>query len=280
MQTYDCPPTLNDTQVLEFCKKGFLMLDGVVSAEINDRTMEYINAHPSPEPTGILKEDWFTQNVILQPDVAGAVRSLLGPNFYGPNLISNHRVQCPAGGQDWHRDGGSLTTPALHYLQVFYYPQACRPESGPTELLPGSHHVYTKAKYMAHYGQIRGTFYAAASAGSVFLTDYAIWHRRSASTANEIRNMLKYNYWRTTAPQRDWVKEPNFDPRLANYCMDRPIMREQFEDCNDNARMFYWLCGQEQSFHLMGGQGWPIPGNFIDGPHGYPGDATSMRNLS
>ena len=36
---------------------------------------------------------------------------------------------------------------------------------------------------MAHYGQMRGTYYAAAPAGSVFLTVYSVWHRRSASTA-------------------------------------------------------------------------------------------------
>ena len=30
MRTYDCKPTLTDRQVLEFCKRGFLMLEGVV----------------------------------------------------------------------------------------------------------------------------------------------------------------------------------------------------------------------------------------------------------
>ena len=39
MATYECPPTLTDTQVLEFCKKGFLMLEGVVPDEINQRTL-------------------------------------------------------------------------------------------------------------------------------------------------------------------------------------------------------------------------------------------------
>jgi hypothetical protein len=273
--THDCPPTLNDSQVLEFCKKGFLMLDGVVSPAVNQRTLEYLEAHPQPEPTELLQEDWFIQNVLLQPQVAGAVRSLLGPNFCSPNLISNHRVQCPAPAQQWHRDGGSQQTPALNYLQVFYYPQACRPEAGPTELLPGSHHIYSTSRYMAHYGHIRGAFYAAASAGSVFLTDYAIWHRRSASTGTELRNMLKYNYWRTSPPQRDWIEEPGFDPRTADYAMPAPVMREQFQDCYDNARMYYWLCGQSQAFHLMGGQGWPIPGHFVDGPYGFPGQPTS-----
>jgi hypothetical protein len=68
---------------------------------------------------------------------------------------------------------------------------------------------------MAQYGQIRGTYYAAAPAGSVFLTVYSVWHRRSASTASGLRNLLKYNYWRTSPPQRSWLEEPGFDPKTA-----------------------------------------------------------------
>ena len=278
MPTYECQPTLTDTQVLDFCKKGFLMLDGVVPAEINQRTLEYLEAHPTPEPSDILHEDWFFQNVIVQPQVAGAVRSLLGPNFGLPILMSNHRVQCPVGPQQWHRDGGSIQGPMLNYLQVFYYPQECRLEFGPTELLPGSHHVFSKSNFMAHYGQLRGTFYAAASAGSVFLTVYSIWHRRSASTATGLRNLLKFNYWRTSPPQPSWIQEPGFDPKKADYTLPSPIMREQFQDCFDNARMFFWLRGQSESFHLMGGQGWPIPGTYLEDQYGYPGELISLRD--
>jgi len=278
MPTYDCPPTLNDTQVLEFCKNGFLMLPGVVRAEINQRTLDYLEAHPTGEPTDILLEDWFLQNVIVEPRVAGAVRSLLGPNFGLPTLMSNHRVQCPQPAQQWHRDGRSQMGPSLNYLQVFYYPQECPLESGPTELLPGSHQIFNQAKYMAHFGQIRGTYKAAAPAGSVFLTVYSIWHRRSASTGTELRNLLKFNYWRTTPPARDWLEDPAFDPRLVDYRLDGPALREQFKDCDDNAQMYYWLCGRSSEFHLMGGQGWPIPGRFLGGSYGYPGEVTNRRD--
>jgi len=278
MPTYECPPTLTDTQVLEFCKKGFLMLAGVVPDEINQRAMEYLTANPSPEPTQILREDWFFNNVIVHPQVAGAVRSLLGPNFGLPNLMSNHRVQCPAGAQQWHRDGGWIQGPMLNHLQVFYYPQACKLESGPTELLPGSHHIYTKTRFMSHFGELRGTYYAAAPAGSVFLTVYSIWHRRSASTGTELRNLLKFNYWRTVAPKPSWIEEPSFDPRTADYTMDRPHLRDQFVDAVDNARMFFWLKGEINNFHLMGGQGWPIPGNFLEEQYGYPGGIGSLRD--
>jgi len=81
---------------------------------------------------------------------------------------------------------------------VFYYPQDVPPEMGPTELLPGSHFLYQREKHMAHYDAIKGSVLTAAPAGSIFLTSYNIWHRRGARTEpTSIRNLLKYNYWRT-----------------------------------------------------------------------------------
>jgi hypothetical protein len=143
-------------------------------------------------------------------------------------------------------------------------------------LLPGSHFLYSHANYMGHYGNIRGTYKAASPAGSIFLTVYSIWHRRSAASAEGVRNMLKYNYWRTVAPQRDWIREPNFDFANTDYALrGTPTFREQFHDGYDAARMFFWLCGRSDEFKLMGGQGWPIPARFLEGPYGFPNTPTS-----
>jgi hypothetical protein len=82
--------------------------------------------------------------------------------------------------------------------------------------------------------------------------------------------MLKYNYWRHAAPERDWITEPDFDFATADYELHGPTFREQFWDCYDAARMFYWLCGKADEFNLMGGQGWPMPGHRLDKPFGFP----------
>jgi hypothetical protein len=269
---YDCPPTLTDSQVLDVCRKGFLMLEGVVPAWVNRKTVDYLDAHPEIEPVGILGEEWFVENVICHPLAAGAVRSLLGKDFGLPILMSNHRVRCPVPAQNWHRDGGSKYEKELHTLQVFYYPEACPREMGPTELLPGSHFLFAPCAYMGHYGAIRGTFSAAAPAGSIFLTIYSIWHRRGRSTGSGIRNMLKYCYWRTVPPQRDWVLEPDFDfADGAHYSLaGTPTFREQFRDCRDTAELFFWLCGFGEKYAHKGGQGWPLPANFVDTPYGFP----------
>jgi hypothetical protein len=270
-RTYDCPATLTDLQVLEFCKNGFLMFAGVVTDEINRRTIDYLDDHPSGEPSEILLEDWFMDNVICHPQAAGAVRSLLGHNFGLPILMSNHRVKTPLPAQNWHRDGGSQHSHEVHYLQVFYYPQECTLEMGPTALLPGSHFLFSLSTYMGHYGGIKGTYYAAAPAGSIFITMYSIWHRRSASTVPSLRNLLKYNYFRITPPQRDWIIDPDFDFATADYELhNAPTFRQQFQDCNDSARMFLWLCGKAHLYNILGGQSWPIPAHRLDKPFGVP----------
>ena len=273
MRTHSCRPTLTDSQVLEFCKQGYLLLEGVVPDEINRRTISFLDKHPSHEPTEILMEDWFVDNVILNPQAAGAVRSLLSQNFGLPIIMSNHRVVCPSPSQHWHRDGNSIHGPALNYLQVFYHPEDCSLDLGPTELLPGSHFLFSLSKQMGHYGAIRGALRAAAPAGSIFLTVYSIWHRRSAASGEGLRNLLKYNYWRTESARRDWIREPDFDIATANYKLEGPTFREQFRDCNDAAEMFFWLLGRSDAFHLAGGQGWPLNrnvGKYMDSPYGVP----------
>ncbi len=268
---YDCPPTLTDSQVLEFCKTGFLLLPGVVPDDVNRRSLEYCEAHPGGEPSEILKEDWFQHHVIRNPQAAGAVRALLGKNFGLPILMSNHRVKTPQPAQNWHRDGGSQFSYDLRYLQVFYYPEACTADLGPTELLPGSHFLFAHSTHMGHYGAIRGSYRAVAPAGSIFITNYAIWHRRSKSTAPGLRNLLKYNYFRHSAPERDWIREPGFDFATADYSLHgTPTFRQQFRDCNDTAQLFLWLCGESERFHVVGGQSWPIPAQRLDMPYGAP----------
>lgn len=270
-KTYTGVPTLTDTQILEFCKQGYLLLPGIVPEEINRRVTAYLDTNPHLEPTEILDCDWFVENVILAPQAIGAVRSLLGRNVHLPILMSNHRRQCPhplTGG--WHVDGGSRWGPQLHDLQVFYYPQDTPPELGPTELVPGSHLVPSTQRAMAHYGRIRGAVSAASPAGSIFITAYRIWHRAGSAPGAGLRNMLKYVYWRTEAPQRDWILEPEFDLALACYNGPAAPFGEQFHECYSAAEMFCWLCGQYEHFQVAGGQGWPLPARRNDTPYGFP----------
>ena len=267
----DCVPTLTDREVIDFCRNGYLMLPGVVPDEINEKVVDYLERVDSThEPTPIMKETFFVDGVLMNPQASGAVRSLLGSGFTLPLLISNHRGPLPyTHPQSWHRDGGTIYTSALEYLQVFYYPEECNEEMGPTVLLPGSHFMRNKAPMMAHLGSIQGTVSTASPAGTIFLTVYGVWHRRSKAVSgprgkSRYRNLLKYNYWRTAPPARDWVRQDDIDFSRIDFNPPAGVF-EQFQGGIAAARMFTWLCGVEDQYRKRGGQCWPIALTVRDG---------------
>ncbi len=60
-RTFDCVPTLTDSQVLQFCREGYLLLRGIVPDEINRRTCDYLEgkipANPIYIPEGMILAD-------------------------------------------------------------------------------------------------------------------------------------------------------------------------------------------------------------------------------
>ena len=263
-RTFDCEPTLTDSQVLEFCREGYLLLPGVVPDEINQRTCDYlegkIEANPSfipagmtaedlarirasHEPSTILLEDWFIEYVLLNAELTGAMCSLLGNNVGLPVLVSHHGVECPQSAQGWHHDADYIFGPELNFVEVFYFPQDTPVELGPTELVPGSH-IGSNQREPEKDGVL-----CHGPAGTLGIHHQSVLHRRGASTVTGYRHMLKYNYWRTVPPQRNWIIEEDFELHTAYYG-GHNVARYV-------GHMFYWLCGKGDEYRLIGGQGWP-----------------------
>ena len=92
--------------------------------------------------------------------------------------MSNHRVECPAPALNWHQDGGSILTPRLDYLQVFYYPEEVTREMGPTEILPRSHLFRGYGRILSRLLSLSQSVLTTSEPGTIFLTVYSIWHRR------------------------------------------------------------------------------------------------------
>ena len=88
---------------------------------------------------------------------------------------------------------------------------------GPCEVVPRTHFVPTRQS------SDEPGVSTASCAGTVFITNYAILHRRSPSPASTwvgppmTRYMLKWCYWRLTPPQRDWIAEDDFNFATADY---------------------------------------------------------------
>jgi hypothetical protein len=155
-RTFDCAPTLTDSQVLEFCRSGVLLLPAAVPDEVNALTRDYLDgtlpADPaympagmteddvarirrSSEPSTILLERWFIEGVLLLPRLAGVLRSLLGPQVGLPVSVGHHGGSQPAQQpQQWHQDGNCSFGPELNFVEVFYFPQDTPQEVGPTEV--------------------------------------------------------------------------------------------------------------------------------------------------
>jgi len=265
MSTYNCEPSLTDSQVLDFCKTGYLILEGVVPEEINRRTKEWLDvfheAEKGRQTSQLYEEDWFMETVVRNPEAAGAIRSLLGPDYQEPQWMTFFRGEGTSPPGQWHIDGGYSHGPQLNLLKWFYLPSDTPDDLGPTEFVPGSHHLLNQVRFMAHYDGIRHRWKASGPAGSILITVYPLWHRRALCTRDQVRYMVTSTVHRTSPPRRDWVVEPNFDFGLANYQLESPRFGEQFRSSTDTARMFCWLCGKHDVFKAGDGPGWPRPRN-------------------
>ncbi|MDE0428957.1 MAG: phytanoyl-CoA dioxygenase family protein [Caldilineaceae bacterium] len=255
----DIRPSLTDEEVLEFCKTGILRLEGVIPESTNRWVFDYLDRE-NADPHDLVRDEYFIDEVLLHPAVAGVIRSLLGAQFQLPDWMANHRLVGPVEASYWHIDAGSNFERACNLLQVFYIPQANTPEMGPTLFLPGSHLVPIAREDVERFGSLAGQQMTAAPAGSVFVTAYSIWHRQPPKADRSTRNLLKWVYWRTEQPERDWVADPNFDFGGADYTHSSDYFHgpaRMWQSVPRVAEMFYWLCGKTDEFHMVGGAGWP-----------------------
>jgi hypothetical protein len=261
MTTFDCTPTLTDTQILEFVKKGYLLLEGVVPDAINQRVKAILDERELfnglHKPRDLLQADWFVEHVLRNPWGAGALRSLLGADYVEPSTLALFAGKGASPAGQWHIDGAYRFGPELNCLKWFYYPIEAPEESGPTEFVTGSHHVYNQVRFMAHYEGIRGIWKSSAPAGSIVIAAYPLWHRRARCTWNNVRYMLTNTLWRAAQPKRDWIVVPDFDLGTADYSMPAPRFGEQHATAYNNARMFYWMCGKIDEFSTLPGPTWP-----------------------
>ena len=145
------------------------------------------------------------------------------------------------------------TARSLSRYNYSTYRQAVTLEMGPTELLPGSHFLYSEGSLLGHYDRIKGTVKAIGPAGSIYMDVYNIWHRRMPSTYPGRRDMLKYTCWRTSAPERDWTIDPDFDIATADFRIETLPVGTGTLDCRKSAEMFFWLLGRSEELHVMGG---------------------------
>jgi hypothetical protein len=212
---------LNSVQMATFTAHGFLRLDAVVPDELNAQAIDVLNAGiphvaygtPLAEafPTGS-----FARRLVEVPAVAGALRSLVGPD----PAVDHHavHVQVPGGGsaQPLHGDAIIDVRPDAFDVQLMYYPREVTLEAGGTLIVPGSHLRRTNESDTGRYQNLRGQHRLTCPAGTVVLVHHGLWHGGRRNDSAEPRYMFKIRFNPVVRQTLLWNTDDLDDPAVAD----------------------------------------------------------------
>jgi len=237
-------PTMTDDDVMEFVANGYVVFEGIVDDTYN-RTCADV---PAGRADTLAQDPDFIREVLLHPQAAGAVRSLLGENFRVPTGAHHHLFSEHFVGQAWHSDGLSGSGCEINEVQCYYYPRDVALEDGPTIILPGSHCRAVDREAIAHYNDIAGQVPLTVSAGTIVITRYGIWHRAGPKLTHTPRSMIKYSYFRQASPKRDWLIDSDQVPIYKDDAKE-PYMGavEFYRERVRRRRTWHWLCNVDDA---------------------------------
>ena len=113
-------------------------------------------------------------------------------------------------------------------------------------ILPGSAYRLVDREAISHYGDIVGQVSLTVPAGSVIMGHYGVWHKAGPKLNNRKRGMIKFSYFRTVPPQRDWITEVEQTPEYRDQQRLPYITEvEAYRDRIRCRRTWEWMCGDE-----------------------------------
>lgn len=202
---------LSDAQMRHFIVNGYVTVTTDLPAQFHDaiyeKTVSVFDKEGNPG-NNLLPRIPEIQRVFDDPNVSGALTSLLGPDYYMQPHRHPHYNPPGSGGQGLHQDGGKRWSHHTRRLLVFYYPQDTPIELGPSGVVPMSHYFSTsEGSGVSPEQPIVG------EAGTVAFANYDLWHRAMPNSSEKKRYMMKFLYARMSEPQEatwankesDWV---------------------------------------------------------------------------
>ena len=207
------PILLTDDEVISFIIRGYLLLEPDFPAGLNDTVYDEITevfarlgTNPGNE---ILEEVPKLHQVWNQPQVRGALISLLGED-YRMNAHRHCHVSPPGmPSQSWHQDGLNQRHHQIRVVLGFYYPQDVTPDLGPTVVLPGTHFRNAPTELMATYANFKDQVLVTGKAGAVALLHYDIWHAGTRNDGARTRYGCKFLFNRVSEPTApSWDHDP------------------------------------------------------------------------
>ncbi|WP_329266988.1 phytanoyl-CoA dioxygenase family protein [Streptomyces sp. NBC_01451] len=211
---------LSSVQMAHFVAHGSLRMDAVVPAEMNAEAMKVFGAGIPPVRYGTpvpeaYPEASFMRRLVELPQVAGALRSLVGPD---PD-IDHHAVHIrephEGGAQPLHGDAIIDVRPDAFDVQLMYYPQQVTLEMGGTLSVPGSHLRRTNESDTGRYQNLLGQSRLVCPAGTVVFLHHGLWHGGRRNDGDTHRYMFKIRFNPTVRQRSLWDTSDLADPRVA-----------------------------------------------------------------
>ncbi len=208
---------LTTAQVASFVARGFLPLPGIVPDELNaaasDELHQILSTWGSPDrpfapasgqKLGEIYPDPSAIGAVLRhPPVAGALRSLLGPDPVFDHDFVHHKPAHDPFGQYLHQD--AMVDPTLAFdVQLFYFPHEVAPDGGGTGFVPGTHLRRVHETDVGRYKHMLGERQWTGPAGSVVLFHQGLWHRGMPNPSDAERLMYKIRLNPTVPQVRRW----------------------------------------------------------------------------
>lgn len=219
--THTTPIPLSDQQVRQFIADGYVMLQpslpGELHSSIRRRLDESIPDRKGNPGNNILPLVPEMRHVLKSPEVHGALRTLLGPDY----LEHPHRfchveepLQDPVPDRaaklsaNCHQDSYTpLARPRHHhirYARVMYYPQDTPESLGPTHVIPGTH-----LNTVLSDAERARALPVSGPAGTVSITHFDIGHAAGINLTGQRRFMVKFIYQRASLPAADGWAGPD-----------------------------------------------------------------------
>lgn len=207
---------LTDAQLRHFIVNGYVTVTTALPAQFHDalyeKTMIVFDKEGNPG-NNLVPRIPEIQKILDDPNVEGALTSLLGSDYYMQPHRHPHYNPPGSKGQGMHQDGGKRWSHHTRRLLVFYYPQDTPLELGPTGVIPMSHYYSTREGAGVSPEQP-----IVGKAGTVVFANYDLWHRAMPNSSEKRRYMMKFLYARMSEPQ-----EPTWANKETDWANGSPV---------------------------------------------------------
>ena len=208
------PLALTEAQMRHFVSHGYLVLNTDFSpdfhAAMSRRIQEVMSKEGNPG-NNILPRVPEVQEVFHHPVIAGALTSVLGPNYTMHPHRHCHFTEPGRKVQSWHKDSywGYAKVRNHHpwWAMIFYYDHAVDEVMGPSAFMPGTQYYNNRPG-----DETEQDVHMLGEAGTFGLIHYDLWHRGNANNSTKTRSMLKFQFVRMARPTPAASADANWTP--------------------------------------------------------------------